>query len=76
MKKRCAWPEGFSEEMIAYHDTEWGVPVREDRKLFEMFSLGGAQAGLSWEIVYRKRAGYRKLFHDFNIGKCAGMTDA
>jgi DNA-3-methyladenine glycosylase I len=62
--------------MIAYHDEEWGVPVRDDRKLFEMFSLGGAQAGLSWAIVYRKRAGYRNLFHNFDIGKCASMTDA
>lgn len=76
MKKRCAWPEGTSEEMIAYHDNEWGVPVRDDRKLFEMFSLGGAQAGLSWEIVYRKREGYRKLFHNFEIEKCSRMTDA
>ena len=76
MKKRCSWPEGTSDEMIAYHDEEWGVPVRGDQKLFEMFSLGGAQAGLSWAIVYRKRAGYRKLFHNFDIGKCARMTDA
>jgi DNA-3-methyladenine glycosylase I len=62
--------------MIAYHDEEWGVPVREDRKLFEMFSLGGAQAGLSWAIVYRKRTGYRRLFHNFDIGTCARMSDA
>jgi DNA-3-methyladenine glycosylase I len=75
MKKRCSWPEGTSEEMIAYHDEEWGVPVRDDRKLFEMFSLGGAQAGLSWAIVYRKRAGYWKLFHNFDIDKCSRMTD-
>jgi DNA-3-methyladenine glycosylase I len=76
LKKRCSWPEGASEEIIAYHDEEWGVPVRDDRKLFEMFCLGGAQAGLSWAIVYRKRAGYRKLFHNFDIGKCSRMTDA
>ena len=76
MKKRCSWPEGTSDEMIAYHDTEWGAPVRDDRKLFEMFSLGGAQAGLSWAIVYRKREGYRKLFHNFDINKCSRITDA
>jgi len=75
-KKRCSWPEGASDEMIAYHDTEWGVPVRDDRKLFEMFSLGGAQAGLSWSIVYSKREGYRRLFHNFDIKKCSRMTDA
>jgi len=76
MKQRCSWPEGTSDEMIAYHDEEWGVPVRGDQKLFEMFSLGGAQAGLSWAIVYRKRAGYRKLFHNFDIKKCSRMTNA
>jgi DNA-3-methyladenine glycosylase I len=76
MKKRCAWPEGSSEEMIAYHDTEWGVPVREDRKLLEMFSMGGAQAGLSWATILKRRAGYKKLFHNFNIKKCSLMTDA
>lgn len=75
LKERCSWPEGASDEMIAYHDEEWGVPVRDDRKLFEMFSLGGAQAGLSWAIVYRKRAGYRNLFHNFDFSKCARMTD-
>ena len=67
IKKRCSWPEGSSEEMIAYHDEEWGVPVREDRKLFEMFSMGGAQAGLSWATILKRRAGYKKLFHNFNI---------
>jgi DNA-3-methyladenine glycosylase I len=75
MKQRCSWPESTSEEMIAYHDTEWGVPVRDDRKLFEMFSLGGAQAGLSWSIVYGKREGYRRLFHNFELIKCSRMTD-
>lgn len=75
-KARCSWPEGTNEEMIIYHDTEWGVPVRDDRKLFEMFTLGGAQAGLSWAIVYRKREGYRKLFQNFDIKKCSRMTDA
>ena len=76
VKARCSWPGDSSEEMIAYHDNEWGVPVRDDRKLFEMFSLGGAQAGLSWAIVYSKREGYRKLFYNFDIKKCSRMTDA
>ena len=62
--------------MLAYHDTEWGVPVREDRRLFEMFSMGGAQAGLSWATILKRRAGYKKLFHNFNIKKCSLMTDA
>jgi len=75
-RARCSWPDGISEEMIAYHDEEWGVPVRDDRKLFEMFALGGAQAGLSWAIVYGRRAGYLRLFHNFDIKKCSRMTDA
>ncbi|MDF1526843.1 MAG: DNA-3-methyladenine glycosylase I [bacterium] len=76
LKKRCSWPEGSSDEMIAYHDEEWGVPVRENRKLFEMFSMGGAQAGLSWATILKRRTGYKKLFHNFNIKKCSLMTDA
>lgn len=75
-RARCSWPEGLSDEMIVYHDREWGVPVLDDRKLFEMFTLGGAQAGLSWEIVYRKREGYRKLFYNFDIEKCSRMSDS
>ena len=62
--------------MIAYHDNEWGVPVRDDRKLFEMFTLGGAQAGLSWAIVYSRREAYRELFYNFDLEKCSKMTDA
>ncbi len=73
---RCEWVENARPEMIVYHDEEWGTPVRDDRKLFEMLSLGGAQAGLSWDIVYRKRFGYQELFHKFDVQKCAGMTDA
>lgn len=75
-RARCSWPEGLSDEMIVYHDREWGVPVLDDRKLFEMFTLGGAQAGLSWEIVYRKREGYRNLFYNFDIEKCSRMSDS
>ena len=60
----------------AYHDTEWGVPVHEDRLLFEMLILEGAHAGLSWETVLRKREGYRAQFFDFDVDRVAGMTDA
>jgi DNA-3-methyladenine glycosylase I len=76
MKKRCSWPEGSTDEMFAYHDNEWGFPVRDDRKLFEMFTMGGAQAGLSWATILKRRAGYKKLFHNFDINKCSRMTDA
>ena len=76
VKDRCSWPESSSDEMIAYHDNEWGVPVRDDRKLFEMFSMGGAQAGLSWATILKRRAGYKKLFHNFDIKKCSRMTDS
>lgn len=59
----------------AYHDTEWGVPSHDDRHLFEMLILEGAQAGLSWETVLKKREGYRKAFYNFDPQKVAVMTD-
>ncbi len=58
-----------------YHDNEWGIPVHDDRHLFEMLILEGAQAGLSWETVLKKRAAYRKAFHQFDPKKVAKMTD-
>ncbi len=58
-----------------YHDTEWGVPVHDDRLLFEMLILEGAQAGLSWETVLKKREGYKKAFYDFDVDKVAKMSD-
>ena len=58
-----------------YHDTEWGVPVHDDRHLFEMLTLEGAQAGHSWDVVLRKREGYRAAFHDFDLNRVAAMTD-
>jgi DNA-3-methyladenine glycosylase I len=67
---RCAWP-GESPLMIAYHDTEWGVPTHDDRKHFEFLVLEAAQAGLSWAIVLNKREGYRRAFADFNPEKVA-----
>ena len=69
MKQRCAWAK--NPLAIAYHDQEWGVPVRDDRKLFECLVLEGAQAGLSWDTILAKRANYRKAFHDFDFEKVA-----
>ena len=67
-KLRCAWCPA-DPLYVAYHDTEWGVPVRDDRKLFEMLCLEGAQAGLSWLTVLRKRDTYRKAFDGFDAEK-------
>jgi DNA-3-methyladenine glycosylase I len=60
----------------AYHDDEWGVPVHDDRQLFEMLILEGAQAGLSWETILKRREGYRQAFFHFDPEKVAQMTDA
>jgi DNA-3-methyladenine glycosylase I len=72
---RCSWAEGSAIER-EYHDSEWGVPLHDDTALFELLTLEGAQAGLSWRTVLAKRARYRALFHDFDIARCARMTDA
>ncbi|MGH7146356.1 MAG: DNA-3-methyladenine glycosylase I [Nitrospiraceae bacterium] len=68
-QRRCEW--AVSDLMIRYHDTEWGVPVHNDRTLFEFLILEGAQAGLSWETVLEKRPAYRKAFDRFDIRKIA-----
>lgn len=68
---RCFWV-GDDPLYLAYHDEEWGVPVRDDRKLFEMLILEGAQAGLSWITVLRRREGYRRAFDGFDPEKIAG----
>lgn len=68
---RCAWGVG-SPLMIAYHDTEWGVPLHDDRRLFEFLILEGAQAGLSWQTVLHKRENYRKAFDGFDAKVVAG----
>ncbi len=73
-QKRCAWAEGSSPRMLKYHDTEWGVPVHNDRKLFEFLILEGAQAGLSWQTVLNRRSNYRKAFDNFNTKKIAKYT--
>src|SRR5438034_10239946 len=67
--QRCGWPK--TELSIAYHDREWGVPVHDDRTLFEFLILEGAQAGLSWETILRKRDNYRLAFDDFAPAKVA-----
>ena len=74
-RRRCFGNRAGQTELAHYHDTEWGVPVRDDRHLFERLTLEGAQAGLSWEVVLRKRAGYRRAFHDFAIDRVAAMSD-
>lgn len=75
-RARCFGNRPGQDVLAHYHDTEWGVPVHDDRHLFEMLTLEGAQAGLSWEVVLKKRAGYRVAFHDFDIAKVAQMSDA
>jgi DNA-3-methyladenine glycosylase I len=69
--KRCAWCEGTDDEYIDYHDTEWGVPVHDDRKHFEFLILEGAQAGLSWRTILKRRSGYRQAFDHFDPEKVA-----
>ncbi|MBX2944620.1 MAG: DNA-3-methyladenine glycosylase I [Cyclobacteriaceae bacterium] len=73
-KVRCAWCLKF-DQYIEYHDTEWGVPVHDDRTHFEFLILEGAQAGLSWSTILKKREGYRKAFADFDPEKVARFTE-
>ena len=72
---RCEWG-GNDPEMVAYHDTEWGVPVHDDPTHFEFLVLEGAQAGLSWSTILHRRAGYRKAYAGFDIAKVARFTPA
>lgn len=71
---RCPWCLGF-DQYVRYHDEEWGVPVHDDRKHFEFLILEGAQAGLSWATILKKREGYRKNFADFDPAKVARFTE-
>jgi DNA-3-methyladenine glycosylase I len=73
--QRCHWATGSDALMRDYHDTEWGVPLHDDRALFEFLCLEGAQAGLSWRTVLAKRDNYRRAFHNFEIARVATMTD-
>jgi DNA-3-methyladenine glycosylase I len=72
--KRCGWVPAGVPEYVAYHDEEWGVPLRDDRHLFELLTLEGAQAGLSWLTILRKREGYRAAFDQFDAAKVARYT--
>lgn len=73
-RRTCEWQYAGSGELIPYHDTEWGVPVRNDQKQFEFLTLESAQAGLSWITIYRKRDAYRRAFADFDPEKVARFT--
>ncbi len=75
-KPRCAWAPLDKPDYVLYHDTQWGRPVHDDRMLFEMLILEGAQAGLSWYTILKRRDGYRKAFKQFDPAKVAKMTEA
>ncbi|HTC11572.1 MAG TPA: DNA-3-methyladenine glycosylase I [Acetobacteraceae bacterium] len=72
--RRCSWGSS-TPAMQAYHDTEWGVPLHDDRALFELLTLEGAQAGLSWRTVLDRRQAYRDAFHNFDIARVMRMRD-
>lgn len=74
-KNRCFGGQNNQELMAEYHDEEWGIPVHDDRHLFEMLILEGAQAGLSWETILKRREGYLAAFHHFDPRKVARMSD-
>ncbi|MFQ5759976.1 MAG: DNA-3-methyladenine glycosylase I [Acidiferrobacterales bacterium] len=74
MKARCEWAKG-NEFYLAYHDTEWGVPIHDDQQLFEFLILEGAQAGLSWATILNKRCGYRLAYDNFDPQKIARYGD-
>jgi DNA-3-methyladenine glycosylase I len=71
---RCDWADKGDPLMTAYHDEEWGVPIRDDREWFAKLTLDGAQAGLSWRTILYRREGYREAFHDFDVARVARMT--
>lgn len=75
-KTRCGWVGMDKPDYAHYHDTEWGVPVHDDKKHFEFLILEGAQAGLSWYTILKRREGYRKAFKNFDARKVAAMSDA
>jgi DNA-3-methyladenine glycosylase I len=74
-KKRCDWVPKDKQQYVEYHDTEWGVPVFDDKTQFEFLILEGAQAGLSWETILKRREGYRKAFADFDPKKVAKFDE-
>jgi DNA-3-methyladenine glycosylase I len=74
--QRCAWVPEADPLYVAYHDEEWGVPLRDERRLFELLTLEGAQAGLSWATILHKREGYRRLFAGFDVEAVARFEPA
>ena len=76
LKKRCEWVPLDKADYVAYHDNEWGVPLYDDNKHFEILILEGAQAGLSWYTILKRREGYRKAFESFDPIKVAAMSDS
>jgi len=75
MPQRCAWAANASPLMLDYHDREWGVPLHDDRALFEFLVLEGAQAGLNWDTILKKRENYRRAFHNFDPARIARYGD-
>lgn len=74
--KRCSWVKENNPLYVAYHDQEWGIPLHDERALFELLCLETYQAGLSWETILNKRAAFRKTFHGYDAHQVAAMTDA
>src|SRR5258706_16068421 len=74
LEKRCAWADAGGPLLLRYHDVEWGVPVHDDTRHFEVLVLSGAQAGLNWSLVLNKREGYRRAFDGFDPEKVARYT--
>ena len=74
-KRRCSWTGNNNSIMIEYHDKEWGVPVHDDRTLFEFLILEGAQAGLTWQTILNKRENYRREFDDFDANKIDNYSE-
>jgi len=72
---RCSWLDTSKSDYVKYHDTEWGVPVHDDKKLFEFIILESAQAGLSWYTILKRRGGYQKAFSEFNVQQVALFND-
>lgn len=74
--KRCSWVKENNPLYVAYHDQEWGIPLHDERALFELLCLETYQAGLSWETILNKRAAFRQVFHGYDVHQAAVMTDA
>ena len=74
--KRCSWVKENNPLYVAYHDQEWGIPLHDERALFELLCLETYQAGLSWETILNKRAAFRQTFHGYDAHQVAAMTDA